>query len=141
MMSVIKLYSQQTTKNSSAASVAKKEIARGATTMEMEEKEMTEKVKQKPQANPYKDAKIEVKVIDNTASIYDSNIGGYGYDIYLNDVLFLHQPNIPAVSGNNGFKTKAVAQKAGEIVANKIRSNSTPPGLTLEEINSLLNGK
>ena len=35
----------------------------------------------------------------------------WGYDIYNNEKLFVHQPSIPAMPGNKGFATKASAEK------------------------------
>lgn len=108
--------------------------------MEMQEmKEMAEKQKQTPQENPYKDAKIEVKATDNTKAknADDTRVGGFGYDIYIFDALYVHQPNVPAINGNRGFKTKAQAQKAGEFVAYKIRNNIMPPSVSIKELDSL----
>ena len=88
----------------------------------------------KPQKNPYENAKIEVK------TFVDDNVSGtkeYGYDIYIYGGKVIHQPNIPAVPGNRGFKTDADAKKIGEYVANKIRNNIRPPALSVEELDSL----
>jgi hypothetical protein len=62
---------------------------------------------------------------------------GWGYDIFANGKLYIHQPNIPAVSGNDGFKSEADAKRAGEFVAYKIRNNIMPPSVTPEELDSL----
>ena len=48
-------------------------------------------------------ARNETPVI--TASIIESEYGGYGYDILVNGVITIHQPAIPAVSDNKGFTT------------------------------------
>src|SRR6476661_3652238 len=52
---------------------------------------------------------------------------GWGYDIILNEKLYIHQPNIPSISGNNGFKTKEDAIRTGEFVAYEIRNHILPP--------------
>lgn len=61
----------------------------------------------------------------------------WGYDIILNDKLYIHQPNIPSVPGNDGFKTKEDAIRTGEFVAYKIRNNILPPTVTPEQLDSL----
>ncbi len=104
-----------------------------------EMKEMAEKKKSQPQENPYKNAKIEVKTLDNAKSknADDVKVGGYGYDIYIFDALYVHQPNVPAINGNRGFKTKEQAQKTGEMVAYKIKNNIMPPSVSVQELDSL----
>ena len=61
----------------------------------------------------------------------------WGYDIFIDDKLYVHQPHIPAMSGNNGFKTEEDAKKAAEFVAYKIRNHVMPPSITPEELDSL----
>lgn len=60
---------------------------------------------------------------------------GWGYDVLTNDSLFIHQPNIPAISGKNGFLTEADAQKIGTLVMNKIQQSRLPV-ITLKELDS-----
>ncbi len=101
---------------------------------EMEMKEMAERQKnEKPKESPYKDAKIDIKLIENK----DANLTGFGYDIFIYDAMYVHQPHIPAINGNRGFKTKEQATKAAEFVIYKIRNNIMPPSLTVEEFDSL----
>ncbi len=59
---------------------------------------------------------------------------GWGYDVYNNEKLIIHQPNIPAVDGNITFKTKENAQKTAELVLEKLKKNIFPPSLTKEEV-------
>lgn len=80
----------------------------------------------------YHNSDTEVRIFENKRPQI-----GFGYDIFLNGVQYIHQPNIPAVIGNNGFNTKEKAQKAGEFVAYKIRMNIIPPSITLRELDSL----
>src|SRR6187401_3405523 len=68
--------------------------------------------------NPYEGAVIEVRTFKN-----DSLLKGFGYDIYVDNALKVHQPHIPAVSGNKGFATEEKAKRAGEFVGNKFRNN------------------
>ena len=101
---------------------------------EMEMKEMAEHQKNEPpKESPYKDAKIDIKVFENK----EANLTGFGYDILIFDALYVHQPHIPAINGNRGFKTKEQATKAAEFVIYKIRNNVMPPSLSVEELDSL----
>src|ERR1051326_1476254 len=70
---------------SEATAEKKSEQAMTPQEREMQEmKEMAEKQKNQPKENPYKNAKIEVKAIDNSKSKNsdDVKVGGFGYDIY-----------------------------------------------------------
>lgn len=88
------------------------------------------------QPNPYEDAVVEVQVF-KVDSLDHNGIRGWGYNIKLNGSLYIHQPNVPAVMGNNGFNSEAAAKKAGDFVAYKIRKNIIPPSVTPEELDSL----
>ena len=128
------------TETTDSASVKKTEQAMNPEQREMQEmKEMAEKKKQQPQENPYKNARIEVKALDNSKSksADDIKVGGYGYDIYIFDALYVHQPNVPAINGNRGFKTKEQAKNAGDLVAYKIKNNIMPPSVSIQELDSL----
>lgn len=83
--------------------------------------------------NPYLSADIQVKTY---------KIGnGWGYDIYDDGRLLIHQPNIPALSGNHGFTLEADAQKVAKLVIGKIKGNIMPPTLTLEDLKKIGIGK
>ena len=62
---------------------------------------------------------------------------GYGYDIFKNAVVYIHQATIPAIQGNKTFNTEAQAQRAAEFVVYKIEHNIIPPSVTQEELDSL----
>ena len=49
----------------------------------------------------------------------------------------IHQPNIPGMPGNRGFKTRAQAEKITELIIYKIKNNIMPPTVTVEELDSL----
>ena len=89
-----------------------------------------------PKENPYINAEMEIKVFKNDSGA-GANLKGFGYDVYLNQKLYIHQPNIPAVSGNTGFNTEEEARKAGELIAYKIKHNIMPPSVTAKELDSL----
>ena len=62
---------------------------------------------------------------------------GFGFDIYKDKTLFIHQPNIPAVQGNPGFKTSNDAKRVAELMLEKIRGNIFPPSVSKRELDSL----
>ena len=55
------------------------------------------------------------------------------YQIFQNDQLFIRQEYIPAVSGNQSFKSYFDAKKIGELVVQKLNENKFP-SVTLEEL-------
>jgi hypothetical protein len=95
-------------------------------------KEVKPDVKQevKEQKNPYADAEISIKIIPSINKTF-------GYDILLQGKPLIHQPNIPAMPGNEGFKTKKSAQKVAEFVVKKIRKNEMPPTLSVEDLKKM----
>jgi len=84
----------------------------------------------KQQENPYAKAEITIQIIPSANNTF-------GYDILLYKRSLVHQPNIPGLSGNEGFTTKERAQTAAEFVVKKIKKNEMPPTVTLEDLNSM----
>ena len=82
--------------------------------------------------NPYEGSVVEVKTFKN-----DDVLTGYGYDIYVDNSLKVHQPHIPAVSGNKGFSSEEKAKRAGEFVGYKFKNNIMPPSVSTKELDSL----
>ncbi len=79
------------------------------------------------------------KLSDSTklkAKIFKTKTG-WGYDIYLNQNLYIHQPDIPALNGKQSFKTKSDAIKIANLVKLKIYKNIFPPTITINELDSL----
>jgi hypothetical protein len=95
-------------------------------------KEVKQDIKQevKEQKNPYASAEISIKIIPSINKTF-------GYDILLQGKPLIHQPNIPAMPGNEGFKTKKSAQKVAEFVVKKIRKNEMPPTLSVEDLKKM----
>src|SRR5437588_5974036 len=52
-----------------------------------------------PEASAYANTKLTYKVIDAPKHTY-------GYDVFADGRLMIHQTNAPALPGNKGFKTK-----------------------------------
>ncbi len=82
------------------------------------------------QKNPYADAEITIQIISSANQTF-------GYDIQVNKRPLIHQPNIPCLTGNEGFKSKEKAQKVAEFVVKKIRKNEMPPTVTMEDLKSM----
>jgi hypothetical protein len=83
-------------------------------------------------STPDSQAKIQVIVFKN-----DAATNGYGYDIMVNEKKMIHQPTIPAVSGNRGFNSESDAANAGALVKRKLLNNEMPPTISLDELNHL----
>ena len=83
-----------------------------------------------------------IKIFANDTTKSTIQYAGFGYDIYVKDQLYIHQPGIPAISENKGFYTADAAQKTAQLVAFKIQNNILPPSVSIQELDSLgvLNG-
>lgn len=76
--------------------------------------------------------------IQSIIFLNNDSIGGWGYDIILSNVKFIHQTNIPAIEGKKGFYSKLDAQKIADLVIYKIKyNNSTPPSVSINDLDSL----
>lgn len=84
----------------------------------------------KAEKNPYKDANLSYKIID-------SEDGTFGYQVHLEGHLFIHQPSVPGLPGNEGFKSREKTVLVAELVITKIRRNEMPPSITMEELHEL----
>lgn len=83
-----------------------------------------------PDTSRFQDALI-------TASLFTARHQTWGYDIYVNRVLLIHQPTIPCYSGPNGFATRKEALAVAELVITKIRKGQMPPTVTKTELSAL----
>ena len=61
----------------------------------------------------------------------------YGYNILMDGRIIVHQPNVPARAGLEGFRTVEAAQVVGEFVLQKIHENIFPPSVSVSELDSL----
>lgn len=62
---------------------------------------------------------------------------GFGYDIYANGKMLVHQPHIPGLAGNVTFATKHDAEKVAELVVKKLKNGELPPVISEEELRRL----
>ena len=82
------------------------------------------------QNNPYTNAKISIKIIPSVRKTF-------GYDILLYGRPLVHQPNIPGLPGNDGFKTREQAEKVAVFVIRKIRKNEMPPTVSIDDLKNM----
>ena len=61
----------------------------------------------------------------------------YGYEISKDNRVMIHQPNIPGMPGNKGFKLKADAQKVASLAVSKLSSGVMPPTIEKKEMDKL----
>jgi hypothetical protein len=61
----------------------------------------------------------------------------YGYDIFADGNLYIHQNTIPAVGGNNGFADTTSAGKVARYAIQKIKDGEIPPTISVEELKML----
>lgn len=92
---------------------------------------------EKPQIKKDSFSSNSLKTERYTFSIIPAANNTWCYDIYMDKKLFIHQPSIPAVPGNEGFKTKADAEKVAKLVIDKIKKGEMPPSVTIEEMKKL----
>jgi hypothetical protein len=76
------------------------------------------------------------------ASIYSYKIvknsdQTFGYDVYADGKLLVHQPNVPALPGNRGFDTRESAEIVARLVLRKLRSGEKLPTVSIDEMRRL----
>jgi hypothetical protein len=81
-------------------------------------------------AAKFSDTKLTYKIIDASNKTF-------GYDIYANERMIIHQASMPALPGNEGFKTKNTAEKVAQFVIAQIKKGEMPPTVTVEEMKKL----
>ena len=62
---------------------------------------------------------------------------GWGYDIFVDGNLYIHQPFVPVISGERGFPDSLSAETAVRLVLGKLKKGETP-SLTEEEVKRIL---
>lgn len=62
---------------------------------------------------------------------------GWGYDIYVDGNVYIHQEFIPAKEGFEKFSTEQKAEAAALLVISKLRRNINPPEVNLHELDSV----
>ena len=61
----------------------------------------------------------------------------WGYDVYADGRLAIHQPSIPCLPGNKAFKSKEDATKTAQLVISKMNAGQMPPIVTIKDLKTL----
>ena len=64
-------------------------------------------------------------------------LGGYGFDIYQEGKMMIHQNSIPAIQGNKGFNTEEESKAVGALMLYRISNGIMPPSISIEDLDSL----
>ena len=83
-----------------------------------------------PEASAYANTKLTYKIIEAPQHTY-------GYDVFADGRLMIHQTSAPALPGNEGFKTKEDATKVALLVIEKIKKGEMPPTISIDEMKKL----
>jgi hypothetical protein len=72
--------------------------------------------------------------------VYQSNVFhtsmGWGYEILVNDRVFIRQESIPVLPGHQGFPLKTQAEATARLIINKMKRHQ-PPTVTTFEIRQI----
>jgi hypothetical protein len=74
--------------------------------------------------------RVNYKIITNTDH-------SYGYDVFINGILRIHQPVIPGMPGKRGFPRRGDAKKVACLAIKKVRNGFMPPTIAKRELDSL----
>lgn len=80
---------------------------------------------------------VENFMDDYSAKAIFSPDHGWGYQILNHDELYINQPHIPAIPGNNGFDSEDKALTTAQFVIYKLNNGIVPPTVSPEELDSL----
>jgi hypothetical protein len=83
-----------------------------------------------PEASAYANIKLTYKIIDAPKHTY-------GYDVFADSKLMIHQTSAPALLGNEGFETKKAATTIALLVIEKIKKGEMPPTISIDEMKQL----
>jgi len=83
-----------------------------------------------PSASQFANSKFSYKIIPSAEKTF-------GYDILADGKLMIHQPTIPGMPGNKGFKSETAAQKIAALVIGKIKNGEMPPTVGVEEVKAV----
>lgn len=71
------------------------------------------------------------------AKNYRRTMTGYGYDILNGGKPFIHQASVPAIPGNEPFKTRKQAKRVARLVRKKLKQGIMPPTVSIAELQAL----
>jgi len=77
------------------------------------------------------------KNISSVKALMFHTVSGWGYDILVDDTLFIHQENIPVINGKQGFARKEQAERTAALIINKIEKGKSPV-VTIFELQKII---
>ncbi len=83
------------------------------------------------------DAKAETQKFEVITFQNDPQIGGWGFDIYVDGKRYIHQPTVPVVAGVMGFGSKEQSETAGKMMVEKLRQCKMPPALDENDLETI----
>ncbi len=83
-----------------------------------------------PAAAQFANTKLTYKIIPAANNTFC-------YDVLADGKILIHQPSKPGLPGNEGFKTKADAEKVATLIITKIKNGEMPPSVTTDELKKL----
>jgi hypothetical protein len=63
-------------------------------------------------------------------------MNGWGYDILVNDALFIRQESIPVIKDHQPFQTEEAAKQAAQLVVHKLKLGHSP-ALTKSDLDKI----
>ena len=69
-----------------------------------------------------------------TYKVIPARAESHGYQIHRGSKVTIHQPSIPGMPGNSGFKDQAAASRIAGLVLSKIQQGEMPPTVTVAEL-------
>ncbi len=66
--------------------------------------------------------------------IIKTDSSSFGYDIYVDGNLYIHQTTIPSINGNNGFANTDLAKKCALLVLKKLKAGEQLPTISRDEL-------
>ena len=95
-----------------------------------QEKQNPKSEVQFPAAAQFANTKLSYKIIPAANHTFC-------YDVLADGKVLIHQPSKPGLPGNEGFKTKADAEKVAKLIITKIKKGEMPPSITTNELKKL----
>lgn len=71
-----------------------------------------------------------------TSKTIHSDSLGWGYEIYANNTLLIHQTFIPSIQGKQGFVSEDQAKTIAKLVIKKMATSKDLPPITIQELDS-----
>jgi len=66
-----------------------------------------------------------------------NDTGGWYFEIFKGNQSFINQKHIPAIQGTKAFADSLQAAKVGNLMMSKLEEGIFPPGISIQELDSL----